>query len=276
MELLKLKIEDGYLGIINADLRYKNNDGAKPAIVFLHGFKGFKDWGFIPQVCKEFANSGAIAVNFDFTLNGILDPSVPTYNPEIFRKQTVSRMIDEAAIVITYLITDLNKLLPEQFNGKIYAVGHSMGAAVLMMAMAKYRLKLQSIALWGGIAHLDRNTENQKSIWTAQGHTDIKIPKTGQVLPLDLSYLTDKDIMGDTAILEAIDKINVPALILHGKEDLIAKEQEAKDLKMAFGKKGVLKVIKNTNHTFGITHPFQNVTPALAEIIEETSHFFAI
>lgn len=276
MELLNLKIDDGELGKINVDVRFLDDGKPKPVVVFLHGFKGFKDWGFIPQVCKEFAKSGTIAVNFDFSRNGIIDPSVPKYDPEIFRTQTVSRMIDEATIVYTYILKELNDVIKGQFNGKIFAIGHSMGAAVLMMATAKYRLKFQSIALWGSIAKLDRNTENQKTSWTALGYTEIKIPETGQILPLDSKYLTDKEILGDNAIIEAIEKIDIPALIIHGKEDLIAKESESKEIKKAFGKKGILKIINSTNHTFGAKHPFENVTPALAEIIEETSHFFAL
>ncbi len=37
-----------------------------PVIIFLHGFKGFKDWGPFPDACEDLARSGfgVLAMNF--------------------------------------------------------------------------------------------------------------------------------------------------------------------------------------------------------------------
>jgi len=29
-----------------------------PVVLFIHGFKGFKDWGAFPDACEEFARAG--------------------------------------------------------------------------------------------------------------------------------------------------------------------------------------------------------------------------
>lgn len=44
-----------------------------PVIIFLHGFKGFKDWGPFPDVCEELARAGFGVVAMNFSLNGIGD-----------------------------------------------------------------------------------------------------------------------------------------------------------------------------------------------------------
>jgi uncharacterized protein len=42
-----------------------------PVILFVHGFKGFKDWGAFPDACEEFARVGFAVVAFNLSLNGV-------------------------------------------------------------------------------------------------------------------------------------------------------------------------------------------------------------
>ena len=61
---------DGYP--LRGDARYQDGlgDGA-PAVVICHGFKGFKDWGFFPEVAAALAASGYLAISFNFSGSGI-------------------------------------------------------------------------------------------------------------------------------------------------------------------------------------------------------------
>lgn len=276
MNIKKVKIDDGEFGLINADIRYNNDGKKKPVVVFLHGFKSYKDWGFIPQVCKEFATSGAIAFNFDFSQNGIVDSRKPKFDPEIFRKQTITKMMEDATIVVNYIRTNMAEITEDQFNGNIHLVGHSLGGAVSILAASKYRLKVDRIILWNSIAKLDRNTERQKEQWVKNKSIEIKIEGCDQALPLDVSYLTDKEILGNDAILEAISKIKQNILIVQAKEDLTTKLKEAKLLKEHAKEKAKLFVIENSGHTFGIKNKFEHVTPSLAEAIERSIAFMEI
>ena len=52
-----------------------------PLIIFLHGFKGFKDWGGFPYLLEKISEKGFITVAFNFSLtvstsgsSGILSP----------------------------------------------------------------------------------------------------------------------------------------------------------------------------------------------------------
>jgi ATP:cob(I)alamin adenosyltransferase len=43
------------------------------AVVLVHGFKGFKDWGFFPHTAEALAADGHAAISLNFSLNGIGD-----------------------------------------------------------------------------------------------------------------------------------------------------------------------------------------------------------
>ncbi len=46
------------------DARYLKNGKKKPVIIFVHGFKGFKDWGTFNLLADEFAMKASITIVF--------------------------------------------------------------------------------------------------------------------------------------------------------------------------------------------------------------------
>ena len=57
--------------VIRGDLRIPEGPPPRTAVVVVHGFKGFKDWGFFPHLCEEIAAGGHAVVSFNFSWNGI-------------------------------------------------------------------------------------------------------------------------------------------------------------------------------------------------------------
>lgn len=55
---------------ILADARYIFNKKKKPVILFIHGFKGFKDWGHFNLIADEVAKRDFIFVKFNLSHNG--------------------------------------------------------------------------------------------------------------------------------------------------------------------------------------------------------------
>ena len=75
-------------------------------------------------------------------------------------------------------------------------------------------------------------------------------------------------------IIKAVKKIRKPFLIIHGKEDLSVKVNEAYDLFENSDKQySELYLIDNTGHTFGIEHPFKGTTNAFEKVIEKMIDF---
>ena len=72
MKLIKdviLKSTHGERSMLG-DIRYKSTNELKPIILFVHGFKGFKDWGHFNLIADWFAENGFIYVKFNLSHNG--------------------------------------------------------------------------------------------------------------------------------------------------------------------------------------------------------------
>jgi dienelactone hydrolase len=55
---------------IDADITYEKGDHKKPLVIFVHGFKGFKDWGHFNAVASYFAERDFVFAKFNFSHNG--------------------------------------------------------------------------------------------------------------------------------------------------------------------------------------------------------------
>lgn len=267
--------ENKYGDKIEGDIRFPAGPGNFPLVIFQHGFKSFRNWGFIPHFCEKIASSGAIAVNFDFSLNGIVDSEKMLFDNDKFSRNTVSRELSDLIEAVDFLkhyyeIIDL-------WNGKLYLCGHSLGGAVSILAAEK--CNPEKIAVWGSISDLQRNTERQKAAWKKKGFSPVKISVTGQELQLMYSYQQDKDDnFPENAILNAAAKYPGDLLIIHGSEDLTVKPREAEELFSAAGGKpnAKLEIIERTGHTFGVGYTFNETNVALDSAIDKTLEFFEL
>ena len=61
----------GVLGPILLDLRTSDRREPRPAVLIVHGFKGFKDWGMFPSLAERIARAGFTAVSFNLSGSGV-------------------------------------------------------------------------------------------------------------------------------------------------------------------------------------------------------------
>ena len=263
---------------IDCDIRYPDTGAKLPLVFIMHGFKGFKDWGFFPYVSDKISKAGAITVCFNFSMNGMeADSDIVTY-PEDFAENTVSREILDAKLLIDYVLND--KEIQNIWDGKIYLAGHSMGAAVALLITRKNE-KISKLALWGPIAKFDRYSPRQKQYWQKIGFLEFTNARTGQELRLNISFLNDFENNIDKFNLPvAAKELKIPLLIVHGRQDLTVNVKDAMELAEAYGKKegssAILEIIEQTGHTFGINHPFEGSTEALDKVVDMTIKFLGL
>jgi uncharacterized protein len=268
---------------INGDIRYPENKTALPAVFILHGFKGFKDWGFIPYAAERIAVSGAITVTFNFSMNGIDGTSDFLDRPEDFAENTISRQLKDALQVLDYFKNTKLHKYGDKWNGSIYLIGHSLGGAISLL-VSKNIDYIDKIALWATISTIDRYSERQKKLWRKKGYMDFVNMKTNQALRLNLSYMEDFERNEkEFSITDAAAEYNNPLLIIHGGQDMTVPMKEAGILEKSYlsnhdksSKSLTKKIIENTGHTFGIIHPFESSNPSLDEAIKVTIDFFEL
>ena len=84
----------GALGEILVDVRAAGRDMPRPAVVVVHGFKGFKDWGMFPPLAERLARAGFVAVSFNLSGGGV-DEAGDFVFPERFGHNTFSAEIED-------------------------------------------------------------------------------------------------------------------------------------------------------------------------------------
>jgi uncharacterized protein len=255
---------------IRIDVRYKEDTNFAPIVVFSHGFKAYRNWGFIPYICRQLTKAGAIAVNFDFALNGVSSDIEPVYyNSKEFEKNTISHEVHDLNNVIDYV-----KKLPEvtsRMNGEIHLVGHSRGGMISLLTANKKNTEMDqihSITLLNSIAKLDRYSEHQKTIWKKEGKYSFTIAKTDQKLGIGYKYIDEIMRAFPTPRLHAIlQAIDYPVTIVHAEEDLTVKIEESELLNELIPNSNLLRIPK-TGHDFGYTANANKPTTQIMAIIE--------
>lgn len=262
---------------IKIDLRHQKYHRKVPIIILLHGFKSFRNWGFIPYASEMFSKD-SISINLDFSWNGIKDDKKMIYDVDIFAKNTISSMLYDTNVVINSInnnkINQITNILDELWNGEIILFGHSLGGAIAVNTSLKYK-NIRKLILWAAISKYFRNSKKQEQEWKEKGKMNFKEQITGQELHLNYSYLEDKENNAEQFhILNNIKQVNIDTLIVHGKQDITVSPKEAEALfKHSGSDEKILNLIKGCGHTFGVSHPYNKKKKQLENALEISQWF---
>src|SRR5262245_66639295 len=76
---------------------------ALPWVLVLHGFKGFMDWGFFPELARHLAGEGLAVVRFNFSGSGHGERPLEFTEPDEFFANTPSRELEDVERVRTWI-----------------------------------------------------------------------------------------------------------------------------------------------------------------------------
>lgn len=247
------------------------NLGIYPTIICVHGFKGFKDWGFWPFLGNYFAQRKYAVVTFNFSHNGIENDMMEISNLEKFAENTLSLEIAELKELI-------NAFSSDDFgrrSKKIILIGHSRGGADALLA-ASNNQNVSAVITLSSIAKLDRYTDRQKAEWRKIRTWEVVNSRTGQVLKLNIDLLEDIELNKNTSlnIENAVRSLNKPFLIIHSTEDLTVPLEEAELLFNWSDKKiTTFTKIERSGHTYDIQHPFTTSNSKFDKVLSEIRKF---
>ncbi|WP_337871965.1 alpha/beta fold hydrolase [Ignavibacterium sp.] len=253
---------------------YSNNkEISKPCLILVHGFKGFKDWGFWPYTAEFFSKNGFNVISFNFSHNGVGDSLTDFDELDKFSENTISLEVDELDEIINAIKEGSCCNLK---CSSIGIVGHSRGGAVSILASAKNK-NVDALAVWASVAKLDRYPERQKKEWKEKGFIEVLNSRTLQMMRLNVTLLDDIEKNKNTTlnIESAVKKLNKPFLIIHGEQDLTVPVEEGKLLfEFSDKEKTDFEIIPATGHTFDIVHPFESSNAKFDKILNLTLNFF--
>jgi dienelactone hydrolase len=262
----------GALGHLLLDVRAGGRSSSRPAVVVVHGFKGFKDWGMFPHLAERLARAGFTAVSFNLSGSGVDDAGEFSL-PDRFGHNTFSAELQDVRRVLDAL---MNGELGVPAPSTLGLVGHSRGGAIAALQTAGDP-RVRALVTWAAISRVERWAADQRATWRAAGHTEIQNARTGQILPLYTDVLDDIEQNAESLDIEAAARrIRVPWLIIHGTEDESVQFSEAESLKAASSRRKTrLLPIKGGGHTFGATHPWSSSTPQLDTVFDATLNWLA-
>lgn len=260
------------------DARYLPNGQPKRVVIFIHGFKGFKDWGHFNLMANEFAREGFVFVKANLSHNGTT-PEKPLEfaDLEAFGQNNFSIELDDVGTLIDH-ISGGHSPIPasEMAQDSCFLIGHSRGGAVALLKAAEDD-RVKALATWAAIHDIDQRwPEAFVAEWKTKGVQYIYNSRTEQQMPL--YYQLAEDYFRNKKRLdipELSPKLKQKLLIIHGTADETVPVSAARALADRTPQ-AHLFLVENANHTFGGKHPFaDSVLPKDSTlIIRKTIDFF--
>lgn len=262
----------GALGEILVDVRAGGRDTPRPAVILVHGFKGFKDWGLWPSFAERLARAGVTAVTFNLSGSGVDDTGEFVF-PERFGHNTFSAEVQDLRRVVDALSAgELGVAAPDRMG----LLGHSRGGGTSILCAAADP-RVRALVTWAAICTVERWTDSQREAWRAAGVQQVKNARTGQVLPQYTDVLDDIERNTSSLDIErAAAGMAVPWLLVHGREDDAVPLLEGERLAaVAPPARTRFLPVDGAGHTFGAAHPWRGPTPELEQVLDATLAFFA-
>lgn len=266
----------GALGELLIDVRGAGRDSPRPAIVVVHGWKGFKDWGMFPPLAERLARAGFATVTFNLSGSGVDDRGELVWSDRFGRDTFSAELEDLGAVVEALARGGLGVAAPSSIG----LVGHSRGGGVSVLHTS-HDPRIKALVTWAAISSVERWSPQAVAEWRRTGSMEVVNARTGQRLQLTTDILDDveRNAAGSLDILGAASRVAVPWLIIHGTEDESVSHLEADALRAASTMATTrLLAVEDAGHTFGAGHPWNpqvHDTPALRRVFDMTLAWFA-
>lgn len=256
-----------------------SGDDPFPVIIFLHGFKGFKDWGAFPDACRELSKAGFAVLAMNFSLNGVGESMTEFDQLELFARETLSQDLEDVGTVIKGLKSGGIGSADISINPqKIGIFGHSRGGHTAAAAAAEYP-EITCLVTWSAVADYNaRWSDKMISDWKRKGVTEIKNGRTGQIMPVkDVVYQDAIENADRLMAIKRVQELSAPALFIHSKGDEAVPHSDAEKLyHNCATKEKKIKLIPDSGHTFNTAHPYNDdeFPQAFSKAVTKTREWF--
>ncbi|WP_267404933.1 MULTISPECIES: alpha/beta fold hydrolase [unclassified Chryseobacterium] len=254
-----------------ADAYYPGTNEKLPLVIFVHGYKGYKDWGAWDLMAENFAEAGFFFVTFNFSHNGttIEDPH-NFADLEAFGNNNYSKELSDLGAVIDYFVAD--EKVDDQ---KIILIGHSRGGGISIIKTYEDE-RINGLITLASVDTLERFPKNEAfEKWKEAGVYYVVNGRTKQEMPHYYQFYQDFEKDEHRFDVErATEMAKAHVLIIHGTNDESVSVKNAEHLHI-LNPNSELYLIENANHTFGAKEPWEeNEMPKdLNEVVDKCVEF---
>jgi|TARA_B110000971_G_C20005988_1_gene499169 pimeloyl-ACP methyl ester carboxylesterase len=251
------------------DVFYNETHQPKKVVIFCHGYKGFKDWGAWNLMAAQFANAGFFFVKFNFSHNGgTAENPIDFPDLEAFGNNNYTKELDDLESVLDWISSE-EKFKNEINIDDISVIGHSRGGGIVLLkanedARVKKVISLAAVADIGSRSSTTGDLEN----WKKDGVKYVVNGRTKQQMPHFYQFYEDFKANEERLnIQKAVEKIEIPQLVIHGDKDTSIVVDEAHQIH-SWNPNSILEIIENADHVFNVSHPWEkeNVSKELKEV----------
>ncbi|MEP2025739.1 MAG: prolyl oligopeptidase family serine peptidase [Reichenbachiella sp.] len=254
----------------NIDFRYVPDGKQKPVILFVHGFKGFKDAMHFNMIADQMAESGFVYVKMNLSHNGVTpDHPQEFVDLEAFANNNFSIELDDIKVVIDLIAQEGLAIESKEIDWtKLYLSGHSRGGAVSILTACE-DIRIKKLVTWAAVPDLERFWSAKfLEEWKAKGVQYIKNMRTNQDMPLNYQMVEDFERTPERfRIGSQMTKLDIPFLAIHGDADETVPVESLLVLKSFYPSVEALR-IAGAGHTFGGKHPWlETALPEHSQIL---------
>lgn len=220
--------------------------------LLLHGYKGYKDYGFIPVLAHDLCARGIMVHRFNFSTSGMTNDIETFARPDLFEIDTWTRQVDDVRRVV-------RAVREGEIAGNdlpLFLIGHSRGGATALLSAGRHRdeLNLSGVITINAVDRCCRMSDEEQREMLERGYTITQSARTKQDLRIDAGWLRAqlKAPKEHDVKLQA-SRCEVPVCIMHGDAD-DAVDIDA-GLAIAHKLETPLFVLKNANHVLNMPNP---------------------
>jgi pimeloyl-ACP methyl ester carboxylesterase len=269
----------GHGRAFEADATFRPDGVAKPVVLFVHGFKGFKDWGHFPRLADFFAERCFVFVKLNLSHNGLVVGGTGDLEDlEAFGRNNFSIELDDIGQVIDALFAGETPVPAAEMDLLcLCLVGHSRGGGLVLLKAAEDP-RVRAVATWAAIAAV--HPQWPQAIfdeWERTGIIHVPNTRTGQQLPMH--YQIVQDYHANRSRLDIAHnvrrRLRQPLLLVHGDQDETVNVAAAHALHQ-LRPDAELLLVPGATHMFGGAHPWPAAElPEPARFVaEKTAEFF--
>lgn len=228
-----------------------------PLLIYVHGFKGFKDWGHSNLMAERFAETGFHFVKFNFSHNGIMPNNLSELSDmEAFANNNYELELSDLDRISEFIFngSEISTSIDKNFVG---IIGHSRGGGIALIHGAE-NSRITHIITLAAVSRLDYAWDRHPAFekWKNSGVTYVINSRTGQNLPLGFQlYENFKANESRLDITKAGSTHQKPCLIFHGAADTVIDKTAADEIFQSL-KNSQKVIIPGMDHVFNSSHPW--------------------
>ncbi|WP_262148847.1 alpha/beta hydrolase family protein [Chryseobacterium foetidum] len=249
-----------------ADAYFPETQEKLPLVVFVHGYKGYKDWGAWNLMGERFAEAGFYFVKFNFSHNGTTIENPAEFDDlEAFGNNNYSKELSDLSFVINHFSKE-----NEVDENKIVLIGHSRGGGISIIKTAE-DIRIHGLITLASVDSLERFPKDGAfDNWKEDGVYFVENGRTKQQMPHYYQFFEDFESNFHRFDVErCMEMAKAHVLVVHGTADESVSSKNSDHLHL-LNPNSELFLVENANHVFGAKEPWEeNFLPYELALVTE-------